>query len=68
VVQIDLRERLGSLEVRLDGALAALVSEAEQARIALNNEGGQALAPRALAAANGIQYLVEGGRITARCP
>jgi Fic family protein len=38
---------LGGLELRLDGALAALVSEAEQALIALNTEGGPALAPLA---------------------
>jgi Fic family protein len=35
------------LEIRLDGALAALVSEAEQALIALNTEGGPALSPLA---------------------
>jgi Fic family protein len=45
--EVHLPERLGSLEVRLDGALAALVSDAEQALIALNNDGGPALAPLA---------------------
>ncbi len=35
------------MEIRLDGALAALVSEAEQALVALNNEGGPALVPLA---------------------
>lgn len=40
-------ESLAGLELRLDGALAALVSEAEQALIALNNAGGPALAPLA---------------------
>jgi Fic family protein len=38
---------LRALEVRLDGALAALVSEAEQALLTLNTEGGPALAPLA---------------------
>lgn len=45
--EVHLPQPLGGLEVRLDGALAALVSEAEQALIALNNEGGAALAPLA---------------------
>jgi Fic family protein len=44
---VHLPERLGGLDVRLDGALAALVSEAEQALIALNGTGGSALAPLA---------------------
>jgi Fic family protein len=44
---VHLPERLGGLEIRLDGALAALVSEAEQALIALTTEGGPALAPLA---------------------
>jgi Fic family protein len=38
---------LSGLDIRLDGALAALVSEAEQALIALNHEGGSALTPLA---------------------
>lgn len=45
--EVHVPERLGALEIRLDGALAALVSEAEQALIALNHEGGPALAPLA---------------------
>lgn len=44
---VYLPELLSGLELRLDGALAALVSEAEQALIALNTEGGPALAPLA---------------------
>jgi Fic family protein len=44
---VHLPDRLGGLEVRLDGALAALVSEAEQALTALNSEGGPALGPLA---------------------
>lgn len=38
---------LGGLEVRINGALAALVSEAEQVLLALNNDGGPALVPLA---------------------
>lgn len=45
--EVHLPEPLAGLDVRLDGALAALVSEAEQALIALNHEGGPALAPLA---------------------
>jgi len=45
--EVHVPERLGALEIRLDGALAALVSEAEQALIALNTEGGPALSPLA---------------------
>jgi Fic family protein len=45
--EVHLPERLGTLEIRLDGALAALVSETEQALLALNAEGGPALAPLA---------------------
>lgn len=45
--EVHLPERLGGLELRLDTALTALVSEAEQALFALNAEGGPALAPLA---------------------
>lgn len=45
--EVHIPERLGELNVRLDGALAALVSEAEQALLTLNNDGGPALAPLA---------------------
>jgi Fic family protein len=44
---VHLPALLGGMELRLDGPLAALVSEAEQALIALNTEGGPALAPLA---------------------
>ena len=44
---VHLPERLGDLKVRLDGALAALVSEAEQALLTLNSEGGSTLGPLA---------------------
>ena len=44
---VHLPALLSGLEIRLDGALAALVSEAEQALITLNTEGGPALAPLA---------------------
>lgn len=44
---VHLPALLSALEVRLDGALAALVSEAEQALLTLNTEGGPALAPLA---------------------
>lgn len=44
---VHLPALLSGLELRLGGALAALVSEAEQALIALNTEGGPALAPLA---------------------
>jgi Fic family protein len=44
---VNLPALLSGLEIRLDGALAALVSEAEQALITLNTEGGPALAPLA---------------------
>jgi Fic family protein len=40
-------DHLSAVEVRLDGALAALISETEQALLALNNDGGSALGPLA---------------------
>lgn len=45
--EVHIPEPLSALDVRLDGALAALVSEAEQALIALNTDGGPELAPLA---------------------
>jgi len=45
--EVHLPDHLGDLEVRLDGELAALVSEAEQALITLNSDGGSALTPLA---------------------
>lgn len=45
--EVYLPEPLGGWAIRLDGALAALVSEAEQALMALNNDGGPGLTPLA---------------------
>lgn len=45
--EVHLVDPLGPLEVRLDGSLAALVSEAEQALFTLNSEGGSTLGPLA---------------------
>lgn len=44
---VHIPDRLSDLEVRLDGELAALVSEAEQALLTLNREGGSTLSPLA---------------------
>ncbi len=45
--EVHLPDLLSATDIRLDGALAALISEAEQALYALNNEGGSALGPLA---------------------
>ncbi len=45
--EVHLPDLLSSVDIRLDGALAALISEAEQALHALNREGGAALGPLA---------------------
>jgi len=44
---VHIPDPIGQLNVRLDGALAALVSEAEQALLTLNSDGGPALIPLA---------------------